>query len=155
MDGMDEKRPSWRQGGLATVLATAVVGAFTIGAGWPSSDFIVFIAVTLGVIAAALAGLVLIKHRRFRFSLALVLLLVVLISELLAIWALTPSRQVPNWTKVKVGMTEAEVEKTMGYRGVQYPGGGGETEWDYYTDHITISFRNGRVTEVLQYGPLK
>jgi hypothetical protein len=104
MDGMDEKRHSWRQVGLAAVLATALVGAFTIGAVWPSwSQFIVIIGVAFGVLAAPLVGLALIKHVRIRFSLALMLMVVVLLSELLAVWALTPPRQatISNWTKSK------------------------------------------------------
>jgi hypothetical protein len=50
-------------------------------------------------------------------------------------------------------MTEADVEKLMGSPEYGGPAGGEKDYWSY-PDHITISFRLGRVTTVSRRDPL-
>jgi hypothetical protein len=59
------------------------------------------------------------RRHRFRFSIALMLLLVALVAELLAVWIWTPRQYTPQvFNQIEKGMTEAEVEKIMGGSGV-------------------------------------
>jgi hypothetical protein len=86
-------------------------------------------------------------RRRIQFSLTLLLLLVVLISELLAAWALTPlpPGSPANWEQIEVGMTELEVEKILGNRGWAFSDNKGNSHWKYPSARVRVTFRNGRV----------
>jgi hypothetical protein len=132
--------------------------ALALGVFWPWSeshqskwaDAILY--PLLGILCALFLAMPLAHVRKLKFSLTLMLLLMVLVSELLAVWSLNPpgrSKKAKWWT-VEMGMTEREVEMIMGSRGIAKPTGGGEVDW-FYDGDITISFRNGRVSEALHF----
>jgi hypothetical protein len=85
-------------------------------------------------------------RRRIQFSLTLMLLLVVLISELLAAWALwpPPPASPANWEQIEVGMNESEVKKILGSRG-SVSRDRRDVHWTYSEWRVRVTFRNGRV----------
>ena len=86
------------------------------------------------------------KRLRIQFSLTLLLLLVALISELLAAWALTPPPPASpaNWQQIEVGMNESEVEKILGGRG-SVSRDRRDVHWTYAEWRVRVTFRNSRV----------